>query len=121
MPFCPNCGKEYSPEASYCNNCGSRLPSNSNVANNFPQYQPQYLQPQTKPNLTAYVIGGIISSLIALLFLPPLFGLIAIACGGLILSKTGDGGQKQLGWFIIILGAVCMFIGFVLGVVSVLA
>jgi hypothetical protein len=71
--------------------------------------------------IVTFLTAVIVSALISLLFLPPLFGIIAIACGVYILSKSVDGGQKQHGGFVIILGVICMIIGFILSAASVLS
>lgn len=116
MPFCPTCGKEYSLEVSYCNNCGSQVPPSSvNAPYAVPQYQPQnpmtHAKPKAKLNFTAYIIGGIISALVALFFFPPVFGMIALFCGGHMLVKSDYGDQKLIGLFIIVLGVICLIYG----------
>ncbi len=70
-----------------------------------------HAKPKAKLNFTAYIIGGIISALVALFFFPPVFGMIALFCGGHMLVKSDYGDQKLIGLFIIVLGVICLIYG----------
>ena len=63
---------------------------------------------------SGYLILGIISAIIALFILPPVFGAISIVCGIQLFRKFDEG----LGLAICILGGVCLSIGVVLGILS---
>lgn len=63
---------------------------------------------------SGYLILGIISAIIALFILPPVFGAISIVCGIQLFRKFDEG----LGLAICILGGACFSIGVVLGILS---
>ena len=121
MPFCPKCGKENPVEASHCFACGSQLyvaPIPSYQVKQYPTAQ--YTAAKFRFNSTPYVFVGTICALISIFFVPLLFGIIAIICGGTVMNKAIQSNQKQQGWFVIALGVLCMVIGLILGMLAVL-
>jgi hypothetical protein len=115
MPFCSKCGKENPPDALFCNACGAGL-AGGTATQLIDQQVPAATTQKT--DMTAVAIVGIVCAIISLLFLPPVFGIIAIVLGGYTLSKCPEN-QKTLGWITVILGAVFMVIGFFIGMLSV--
>jgi cell division protein FtsX len=75
----------------------------------------QYTAAKFRFDSKPYVFGGTICALISIFFVPLLFGMIAIICGGMVLSKAKQSGQRQQGWFVIALGVLCMVIRLILG------
>ena len=116
MPFCPKCDKENPVEASYCFACGSQLYVAPNPSYQATQYSTtQYTAAKFRFDSTPYVFGGTICALISIFFVPLLFGIIAIICGGTVLSKAKQSSQRQQGWFVIALSVLCMVIRLILG------
>ena len=78
-------------------------------------YVPIAIPVETAPNHPGRVQGiiGIVCAVIAIALLPPLFGVAGIILGVLALKK----GEKNLGLIAIILSAVFMVIGIILGIV----
>ncbi len=121
MPFCPKCDKENPVEASYCFACGSQLYVAPNPSYQAIQYSTaQYTAAKFRFDSTPYVFVGTICALISIFFVPLLFGIIAIICGGTVLRKAIQSSQRQQGWFVIALGVLCMVIGLILGMLAVL-
>jgi len=63
---------------------------------------------------TGYLALGIVSAIVALLILPPVFGIISIFCGVQLYRKFDEG----LGLAIIILGGACLVIGVIIGILT---
>ncbi|RSN72537.1 MAG: hypothetical protein DSO07_08235 [Thermoproteota archaeon] len=61
-----------------------------------------------------YLALGIVSAIVALLILPPVFGIISIFCGVQLYRKFDEG----LGLAIIILGGACLVIGVIIGILT---
>jgi hypothetical protein len=59
-----------------------------------------------------YLALGIVSAIISLFFLPPLFGIISIFCGIQLYRKF----DERLGLAVIILGGACLILGVVIGI-----
>jgi len=94
--YCQNCGNDMPPISDYCDECGVEV---GTVATD-----------ETNRRLKA---SGIISAAISLVFLPIVFGPIAIICGYLLYDR----GDEEWGKWIAVGGFVAMVIGIVLGVV----
>jgi uncharacterized membrane protein YvbJ len=110
MPTCPRCGKENVADAVFCTYCGVplALASASGVS---PAPVPSSVPPvETKKDVTGIAAIGIICAFAALVFLPPVFGIIAIVLGAYGLSKAPEN-QKRICWVSIILGIVFMVLG----------
>jgi hypothetical protein len=77
-------------------------------------YVPVAVPAQTAPEHPGRVQGiiGIVCAVIALLLFPPIFGIAGIILGTLSLKK----GEKNLGLIAIILSAVFMILGMIIGV-----
>lgn len=58
-----------------------------------------------------YLALGIVSAVVALLLLPPVFGVVSIVCGVQLFRKFDEGLRLAIG----ILGGVCRIIGMILG------
>lgn len=65
---------------------------------------------------SGYLALGVVCAIVALLFLPPVFGLVSIFAGVQLFRKFDEG----LGLAIIILGAACLVFGMILGYLSLL-
>lgn len=101
-----------------------QVPTSSPAQNNQPQTQasqgqPYYVgtMPVETPSKNPGNVEGIIAiicAVVSLLFLPPLFGLIGILLG----VKSKQKGQKTLGTVAIVLSAVFMILGMILGVLA---
>ena len=78
-------------------------------------YVPIAVPAETHPSHPgrAQSIIGVVCAVISLLFFPPVFGIAGIVLGSMAISK----GEKTLGIIAVILSAVFMVIGMVLGVV----
>jgi hypothetical protein len=61
-----------------------------------------------------YLALGIVSGIVALFFLPPVFGIVSIFCGIQLFRKFDEG----LGLAICILGGVCLILGVIIGFIA---
>jgi membrane protein DedA with SNARE-associated domain len=68
----------------------------------------------TQPKLGWQIGGSILSSLIAVLFFPPIFGAIGAILGGYVFAK----GQKTMGLALIVAGVAAAIIGMLLAVIA---
>lgn len=141
--FCSSCGKQNDSEAIFCSSCGAPLkreanpqseytsqnqgmpnsipgstdmykhenqnPYGQNMNNTYPNMQPQLNREQSNP--TVWIVLNIIFSVISLLFIPILFGGLGIFFGYMVKKS-----KNSLGTGLMILAGVCMFIGFIIGV-----
>ncbi|HSH60257.1 MAG TPA: hypothetical protein VK988_11570 [Acidimicrobiales bacterium] len=79
------------------------------------EQQPPAYQPPQAPDPSAgrgFTIGAFACAVIALIFLPPVFGIAGIALGSVGKSK-GD----PLGQTAVIVSAVCLALGMIIGVI----
>lgn len=78
-------------------------------------YIPVAVPAERAPNRPGRVQGiiGIVSAVVSLLFVPPVFGMAGIILGVIALNK----GEKTLGLIAVILSAIFMVIGIILGIV----
>jgi hypothetical protein len=67
-----------------------------------------------QPRLGWHIGGSILSSLIAVLLLPPIFGVIGAILGGYVFAK----GQKTVGLALIVAGVAAAIIGMVLAAIA---
>ena len=109
MPTCPRCGKENVADAVFCSYCG--VPLALATASGVPSPPVE-----SKKDVTGIATIGIICAFVALVFLPPVFGIIAIILGAYGLSKAPEN-EKTICWISIILGIVFMVLGIVFGVI----
>ena len=100
--FCARCGSQIDASASMCTGCGA--PVVGGISPGGAAYGP------STETSTGLVIGSIICSLLALAFLPPLFGGIGLWLGSKV-KKTNEGLGNGLMWC----AGVCMVIGMILG------
>jgi hypothetical protein len=94
--FCQQCGAQRTLASGFCAECGSRFAAAAGIT------------PASKP-WQAWVSG--ICSAVALIFLPPVFGAIAIYLA-LQVRKWNEG----LGTTLIAAAVVCTVLGFIFGV-----
>jgi len=95
--YCQNCGNDVPPVSDFCDECGVEI---GTVAADG-----------TNKKLKA---SGIISAAVSLVFLPIVFGPIAIMCGYLLYDR----GDEEWGKWIALGGFVAMIIGIVIGIVA---
>lgn len=95
--YCSTCGEEIRREAEVCTNCG--------VKNNAGSGK------ETTIGKTGYIIMGVITALIALIFVPIVFGAISIFSGVQVYQRW----DEKWGILIIILGGVCLAFGVIIG------
>ena len=138
MSFCPKCGKHTELGGKFCQNCGQTLeqPQSQDPYQSQGPYVPKPYQPpppayqppppayQSSQNPTSYsgsnyqqdnsqsglVTGSYICAAMSLLFIPFVFGPIGIVLG-VMASSNGD----ERGATAAIVSGVCMFLGFIIG------
>lgn len=114
MPTCPRCGKENVLDAVFCTYCGVPLALVSGSTIPSTTVLPAALPAEAKKDVTGIAALGVICAFVALVFLPPLFGVIAIVLGAYGLNKATEN-QKTICWVSIILGVVFMLVGLLFG------
>ena len=84
------------------------------------RYQPREPRPTSPPEpiatpdeLSWQIGGSILSSLIALLFIPVLFGAVGVMLGGFVFFK----GQKPIGFALMVGGVAAAILGVLIGIV----
>lgn len=114
--FCPDCGAENSGSNLFCEQCGASLAPDGALSppTATPTAPPPPAPVRTPTNASPPDVGwfgtaGIIVALISTVFIPIIFGPIAIVLG-IVGHSRGD----PRGRIAIFLGVVCMLIGFVL-------
>lgn len=100
--FCARCGSQMGESAGFCGSCGT--PAAGGVSPGGAAYG------ATGDTSTGLVIGAIVCSVLALVFLPPLLGGIGIWLGSRV-RKTNEGLGNGLMWF----AGACLAIGMVFG------
>jgi len=110
--YCPKCGALIDKEAAFCSNCGSpigeQLPTTSPMSRStLPPSAPQY--PPARDMTRRYASLGYISAVVSILFLPEIFGPIAIIIGAYTWRNERSGSNRGLN--LLILGIVGMLIG----------
>lgn len=95
MAYCKECGAEIAEGQNYCPECGASL------------------EEDHKNGLNLFIPAGLVSAIISTLFLPPLFGLVALYCG----YKVYKNESESWGAAIIGIGIVAMTFGMVVGAV----
>lgn len=68
-----------------------------------------------KISKSGYLALGIVCAIVALIFIPPVFGIVSIFAGVQLFRKYDEG----LGLAIVITGAVCLVLGMILGMLAV--
>ena len=100
IPDCAACGATLPARANFCGSCGAGTGAGS---------PPE--QPFRRP--TALIVASLICSAIALLFLPPVFGGLAIYLGWRAYRRS-----PRVGPIYMIVGALCLLIGALFGVLT---
>lgn len=67
--------------------------------------------PKKEISKNGYLALGIVSAVVALFILPPVFGIVSIVCGVQLFRKFDEG----LGLAIGILGGACLIFGLIIG------
>jgi len=116
--YCRNCGKEIANGSKYCQYCGI-LQENSEATGQeiikrstdqtFNEVKKQITQGQESGKL--YLIIGWISMVISLLFIPVLFGAIAVIMGYLYRDK-----DEKMGTILMIAGVSGAIFGILFGI-----
>ena len=130
--FCHNCGSQATREGSFCSGCGASLlsdaqypPGGATMRESAPGLRQPNVFPDTRtplvcrdapvpPKLGWQIGGSILSSLIALLFFPVIFGAIGAILGGYVFVK----GQKTTGVALIVAGVAVAIIGMVFAAIA---
>jgi hypothetical protein len=99
--FCASCGSQVNDVATFCASCGAA------VAGRVSPAGVAYASQDTSSGLVA---GAIICSLLALIFLPPVFGGLGIWLGSKV-KKTNEGLGNGLMW----MAGVCLVVGMAVG------
>lgn len=97
--FCSECGEIIRKRAEICPKCGVRT-STEDVD-----------EKDSRIGKGGYLLIGAVSGLVALIFFPPVFGLISIICGVQLFRKYSELiGFAVMGW-----GGVSLILGVILG------
>lgn len=129
--YCTKCGWKNADDATHCANCSADLRGQSAAPqqpmqpgqpqqppspyqqypqqNNYQQYPPGYTAQQ--PGNTLSIIG-LVLGIVSMFFCPILFGGAGITLGAIGMTK-----KEKLGLITIIVSAVCMVIGIVVGMI----
>jgi hypothetical protein len=99
--FCARCGTQVDDSATFCGSCGA--PASGGITPGGAAYA-------TQDTSTGLVVGSIICSIVALIFIPPLFGGLGIWLSSKV-KKTNEGLGSGLMWF----AGLCLFGGMALG------
>ncbi|SDQ86656.1 zinc ribbon domain-containing protein [Natronobacterium texcoconense] len=100
--YCSSCGEIIKKKAELCPECGVRNenPTSSGESSTI-GYQ-------------GYLIIGVLSATLALLFVPPVFGAVAIFCGYQVYKRHNELGGIGL----MIYGGVALVFGMILGMIT---
>lgn len=106
MVICPNCHTKNRDGATYCDNCGTLLHEDKGITEDGQiQIQNQQLKEQK-----VFAVLGWIFNILALIFVPILFGPLGIVMG--YFHKKYHAKHANI---IIGAGIICMMIGMILG------
>lgn len=100
--YCRSCGEIIKREAEICPHCGVRSSGHSDQ------------DPDSKLGKSGYTALGIVTAVIALFFVPILFGAISMFSG----YQISRNWSEQLGIGIMILGGVSLILGVIFGVLA---
>jgi hypothetical protein len=102
VPTCPKYDALVDDYAMFCNKCGNVLRPQDPIASPSPSSSP------TKDKTRTYAIIGFISAILSLFTVVEIFGPAAIILG----AYTWKNRQGKLGPIVLILGIICMYVGF---------
>lgn len=116
--FCPNCGQQVSGNSNYCINCGKsiiNLLKEQKGVQNIPTGQPLIQIQASVPRPVGFDIClSIVFAVVALFFLPPLFGGLGIYFSYRIKQK----GKEGIGVALMVVNGACLLLGMFLGALS---
>jgi len=101
---CPNCGAVIKADDKFCGECGTSFETERQTMRSEPLVR-------ISKSEFPYEIAGIVSAIISLLLLPPIFGIIAIYCGYKVYKEKSEG----IGIGIMVVGVIFMVIGMIFG------
>ncbi|MCK4286462.1 MAG: zinc-ribbon domain-containing protein [Candidatus Lokiarchaeota archaeon] len=130
-PYCTNCGSEIEDSWNACPNCGrvlreSQIPQQQSIPQTQlqPQRAPQpyrvqpYQRSYSSGNGNVYGIVALVCGLIglfgAVLYFGIVLGIVAIAMGGIGLSRDDNNSMAVIGLILGIIDFVCCFVVFFL-------
>ncbi len=103
---CPNCRRENSSKARFCFACGTSLTGYSGPQKPQSHSQPAQFDFNSLPG-SFFVLLSIPFALVALFFLPPLFGGIGVYLG----YKAKQSGSEAGGIAMMVVSGACLFLG----------
>lgn len=98
MPYCPSCGTEVRDGVSYCPDCGTSV-------------EPGGGGESSRMSGEAFAVLSTVSSLVAFLLFPPVFGAIGIFTGYQVYKRKSEG----MGVALMAFGGVATIAGMVIG------
>ena len=118
--YCKNCGNQIEKDAKFCPSCGASQENKElyteqispKIEKSLSEVKDQISKGKQSGNL--YKIAGWVSVVISLLFVPVLFGAIAVIMGYLYRSY-----DEKHGTILMIAGIAGAILGFLMGVASV--
>lgn len=109
--FCRSCGAVIKKQAELCPECGVATEGGTRRGSATGTAAPRGATGGSSSGKTKYLAGGIVSGLIAFVFLPIVFGPIAMFCGYQVYQHHEESqGIALIGW-----GAVSLVVGMVFG------
>lgn len=101
--YCSSCGEIIKQEAEICPECGVRN-----------EYQSAATEESGTLGYVGYTILGLLSATLAFLFLPPVFGAIAIFCGYQVYKRH----HELAGIGLMMYGSMGLVLGMVIGMIA---
>ncbi len=111
---CPNCGAEVKEGDTFCGECGGTISQKRAETSPSVRKEGFFSRPVPEGKVMTYLTIGIICAIVSLLFLPPVFGGAAIVLG-YVVWKNGPEGKRDYGMGLLVVGIVCMIVGFMFG------
>jgi|SRR5271166_2440439 len=110
--FCHNCGAALADRSPFCGSCGTAARASRIVARaEGPPHSAVERVGKVPTGMKKLLIAGYVSGFVALLFLPPAFGLAGIVIGIIALAK----GRVGHGIALIVIAVTCGFFGMYIG------
>ena len=115
--YCRKCGKEIADGSKYCQFCGTGQEVNDVIGSETVKKNPEQALNEMKEQIAhgqetgkLYLIIGWISMVVSLLFIPVMFGAIAVIMGYLYRDK-----DEKMGTILMIAGVAGAILGVLLG------
>ena len=111
--YCSNCGKQLNDDVNFCPSCGNPTQKNRKKPTlvNYSNDSDSGSVSSSDTDTGIWIFLGIACALIALLFLPPLFGGLGVFFG----YKAKEDGNGAGGVAIMFISGACMLMGMFMG------